>query len=113
MFYTFYKSQAGKQAPVVFWYMGGPGAQNMLVQFQMNGPVHLHQGIQENKYGWHKFANLVYTDWPYGTGYSRTKDPKYNPKPQDYAENATRFIKRWTEEHPDFKGDIYIAGDSS
>ena len=27
IFYSFYKSQLGKQAPVIIWYMGGPGVE--------------------------------------------------------------------------------------
>jgi len=73
----------------------------------------MHNGLHESKYGWHKFSNLVFTDWPYGTGFSKSKNPNYKPKPQDFAKNATKFIKRWTERYSDFKGDIYIAGDSA
>jgi len=72
----------------------------------------MHNGLHESKYGWHKFSNLVFTDWPFRTGFSHSKGPS-KIAPQDFAKNATKFIKRWTERYSDFKGDIYIAGDSA
>lgn len=111
LFYYFVESQKGKQAPTVLYLVGGPGFDSAGFLIKMLGPLHLKNGLHLNKYGWHRFANLLLPDWPYGTGYSKA-DPSYFPKPEDFLSDASRFVTRWLKQNPEINSDIYLAGDS-
>lgn len=107
--------------------MGGPGVSVGTGVLGFCGPIHVKPDlskIYENPNGWHKFANMVMLDIPYGVGYSRRKSRfsftgykkthKILPNVKNWAPNYFRLLKKWLKQHPNFsENEIFIAGDSS
>ncbi|CAH2237158.1 jg11131 [Pararge aegeria aegeria] len=66
-----------KDAPVIVWLQGGPGASSLYGLFTENGPIRVHKNkIERRKYNWALSHHIIYIDNPVGTGFSFTKDPK-------------------------------------
>ncbi|XP_043283795.1 venom serine carboxypeptidase [Venturia canescens] len=87
MFFWFFPAQVNpKQAPVVLWLQGGPGASSLFGLFTENGPffVSSNKTLQLRKYSWSAHHNLIYIDNPVGTGYSFTENDA------GYATNETQ-----------------------
>lgn len=75
-----------KNAPVVLWLQGGPGASSLFGLFTENGPFSVTQNktLAMRKYSWNIGHNLIYIDNPVGTGYSFTENDA------GYATNETQ-----------------------
>ena len=73
-FYWFFPSQNGKKdAPLVVWLSGGPGASSVFALFTENGPCNFSKGAttpEANPWSWNKEYNLLYVDQPVQTGFS-------------------------------------------
>ncbi|KAM3957843.1 venom serine carboxypeptidase-like [Aphomia sociella] len=66
-----------KDAPVVVWLQGGPGATSLFGLFTENGPIKVvKEKFERRKYNWALNHHVIYIDNPVGTGFSFTKDPK-------------------------------------
>ncbi|XP_030744982.1 venom serine carboxypeptidase-like isoform X2 [Sitophilus oryzae] len=103
-----------KNAPLLLWLQGGPGASSLLGLFIENGPfsVRFEHGLNERNYSWTKTHSVIYIDNPVGSGYSFTEG--------GYAQNQTKvgediysalqqFFTVFTEVQPN---DFYITGES-
>lgn len=67
----------GKDAPVIVWLQGGPGATSLYGLFTENGPLRVRKGkFERRKYNWALSHHVIYIDNPVGTGFSFTNDPK-------------------------------------
>lgn len=64
-----------KDAPVLVWLQGGPGATSMFGIFDEHGPwtVTADLSLKPREYRWTLLANVIYIDNPVGTGFSFTK----------------------------------------
>lgn len=66
-----------KDAPVILWLQGGPGATSLYGLFTENGPLRVrNKRFERRKYNWALSHHIIYIDNPVGTGFSFTKDPK-------------------------------------
>ena len=79
MFYWLnYADDGVKNAPLVLWLQGGPGAGSEFAKFIENGPTDVY-GNKRNT-SWTRVAHMLYVDNPIGTGFSYSKAP-----PQGFA----------------------------
>lgn len=66
-----------KNAPVVVWLQGGPGASSLYGLFAENGPIRVRRDkFERRKYNWALSHHMIYIDSPVGTGFSFTNDSK-------------------------------------
>uniref|UniRef100_A0A914D582 Carboxypeptidase n=1 Tax=Acrobeloides nanus TaxID=290746 RepID=A0A914D582_9BILA len=78
-----------EQAPLLFWFNGGPGCSSFSGSFEELGPFYIYKdgkSIYENVYSWNYQANVLYLESPVGTGYSySTDDPHYHKADDDQS----------------------------
>lgn len=66
-----------KDAPVVVWLQGGPGATSLYGLFTENGPIRVRNDkFERRKYNWALSHHMIYIDNPVGTGFSFTNDSR-------------------------------------
>lgn len=66
-----------KNAPVVVWLQGGPGATSLYGLFTENGPLRVRNDkFERRKYNWALSHHMIYIDNPVGTGFSFTNDSR-------------------------------------
>ncbi|XP_075983875.1 venom serine carboxypeptidase [Anticarsia gemmatalis] len=66
-----------KNAPVIVWLQGGPGATSLYGLFTENGPLRVRKDkFERRKYNWALSHHIIYIDNPVGTGFSFTNDTK-------------------------------------
>ncbi|CAI6339599.1 unnamed protein product [Periconia digitata] len=71
------RSDTAKDAPLVVWLNGGPGASSMGGLFQDNGPCQFSEGStspSRNPNSFNNVANMLYIDQPAGAGFSFGSD---------------------------------------
>lgn len=67
-----------KEAPLILWLEGGPGASTAFSVFKEIGPFNCsfdgeNYMIEENPLSWHNNNSLLFIDSPVGTGNKRKK----------------------------------------
>merc|ERR1719410_3387435 len=122
--------QAPTDAPVVFWFNGGPGASSLLGYFTEQGPFNLNDesikinttSIPEpfyNKYNWAKTANIIFLESPAGVGFSYCNGtggpinscPDWNDTL--VAQDNHAIIQQFFKGYPEYMShDFYIFGES-
>ncbi|KAI3326231.1 alpha/beta-hydrolase [Xylariaceae sp. AK1471] len=74
LFFWFFESRSSpKDAPLVLWLQGGPGAPSMNQAISENGPCIVQSDSNStvlNPWSWNNEANLLYIDQPTLTGFS-------------------------------------------
>ncbi|KAL8167862.1 hypothetical protein V2J09_009361 [Rumex salicifolius] len=123
LFYYFIESEREpKRDPLVFWLNEGLGCAGFSALLYDIGPLSFNysdfRGNQPtlglNDYSWTKVANVLFIDFPVGTGFS------YSTTPEGYASSDTlatihayKFIRKWLLNHPGFlKNQLYLGGNS-
>ncbi|KPM41477.1 Serine-type carboxypeptidase F [Neonectria ditissima] len=114
MFFWFFPTEnpAGKD-DVVIWLNGGPGCSSMEGFLQENGPFAWKPGMYKpvaNAWSWHKLANVIWVEYPIGTGFSSG-----NVTASDNVEAAELFLGFWKNFIKTFglqKKKIFITGES-
>lgn len=117
MFFWFFPAQSNpKDAPVVLWLQGGPGASSLFGLFTENGPFSVTQNktLKKREYSWTLNHNVIYIDNPVGTGYSFTDhDQGYCTNETevglDLHEALTQFFQLFPELQ---KNPFYVTGES-
>jgi hypothetical protein len=71
IFYWLFEASSGapRDAPLVVWLQGGPGASSLFGAFAENGPYRIHPdtlALVPNNHTWAHHANLLYIDNPAG-----------------------------------------------
>eukprot|EP00835_Amoeboradix_gromovi_P001120 NODE_45_length_27728_cov_0.328387.p2 type:complete len:404 gc:universal NODE_45_length_27728_cov_0.328387:10661-9450(-) len=98
---------------LVIWLNGGPGCSSDVGLLLENGPKIMRvNGEQEdnNEYGWHKLANMVYVDQPLNTGFSQGIGANSEA---DVVTDFTEFMAELLDMYPQFKDmEIYLSGES-
>ncbi|EYB27867.1 hypothetical protein FG05_04546 [Fusarium graminearum] len=130
-FYWFFPTvnPAGKD-DVVIWFNGGPGCSSLEGIFiistitptilirsvgfiQENGPFKWQYGTYKpvpNAWSWHKLANVIWVEYPIGTGFSTGPVTAHNN-----TQTADEFVKWWKNLVDTFSlqgKKIYVTGES-
>ncbi|KAL4732710.1 hypothetical protein ACLX1H_001729 [Fusarium chlamydosporum] len=113
-FYWFFPTvnPAGKD-DVVIWFNGGPGCSSLEGFIQENGPFKWQYGTYKpvpNAWSWHKLANVIWVEYPIGTGFSTGHVTAHNN-----TETAAEFVKWWKNLVDTFSlqgKKIYVTGES-
>lgn len=104
-----------KDAPVVVWLQGGPGASSLYGLFTENGPLRVRNGkFERRKYNWAVSHHLIFIDNPVGTGFSFTDDERgYCTDQTQVGEQLyntlTQFFKLFPELQPN---KFFVTGES-
>ncbi|KAL0930564.1 carboxypeptidase [Colletotrichum truncatum] len=113
-FFWFFPTQnpAGKDE-IIIWLNGGPGCSSMEGFMQENGPFMWQYGTYKpvaNPYSWHKLANVIWVEYPTGTGFSAG-----NVTAKNNVDAAEEFLGFWENFVKTFNlqgKKIYITGES-
>lgn len=117
MFFWYFPAEKNpKNAPVVLWLQGGPGASSLFGLFNENGPFYVKKesGLKSRNYYWSQELNVIYIDNPVGTGFSFTENDNGYAKNEDDVGNdlytaLTQFFKLF----PDLQeNDFFVSGES-
>jgi carboxypeptidase C (cathepsin A) len=114
--YVYVPHESDPDAPVVFWFNGGPGCSSMIGFIQEHGPcVFMEESDatpQDNPYSWHHNSSIVYMESPAGVGYNKFDGKRaYTDEntSEDNLQATIEFFKRF----PELKdNDLYLAGES-
>ena len=105
-----------KDAPVVLWLQGGPGASSLFGLFVENGPFMVTQNktLKGRKYNWSISHNLIYIDNPVGTGYSFTKsDSGYATNETQVGRDLHTALVQFFQLFPELQSnDFFVTGES-
>ncbi|XP_034951298.1 venom serine carboxypeptidase [Chelonus insularis] len=117
MFFWFFPAKMNpKNAPVVLWLQGGPGASSLFGLFTENGPFRVIQNktLQMRKYSWSISHNLLYIDNPVGTGYSFTdKDDGYAKNETQVGQDLYIALIQFFQMFPELQSnDFFVTGES-
>ncbi|KAJ0967696.1 hypothetical protein J5N97_024613 [Dioscorea zingiberensis] len=123
MFYYFVESENNpKEDPLIVWLTGGPGCSGVTgLAFEIGPLLFDLPGYQEglptlyyNTFSWTKFCNIIFLDYPIGTGFSYSSSAdEYILTDAKSAQDVHTFIRKWLADHPEFLlNPLYIAGDS-
>ncbi|KAK4401744.1 Serine carboxypeptidase-like 2 [Sesamum angolense] len=139
LFYYFIQSENDPaRDPLILWLNGGPGCSGFsglvyeiggyssscfyLLQSFRHGPLAFDledfdgsfPSFTLNPYSWTKIANIIFLDYPVGTGFSyATTSQAYNTTDTTSAQYNYSFLRKWLLNHPEFlKNRLYVAGDS-
>ncbi|XP_041972252.1 venom serine carboxypeptidase [Aricia agestis] len=116
-FFWYFPAQIpnNKDAPVVVWLQGGPGATSLYGLFTENGPIRVRRGrFERRKYNWALSHHIIYIDNPVGTGFSFTKDPKgYCTDEVQVGEQLYSTLVQFFQLFPELqKNSFFITGES-
>ncbi|KAI4497154.1 hypothetical protein M0802_007638 [Mischocyttarus mexicanus] len=117
LFFWFFPAKNNpKDAPVVLWLEGGPGATTLFGLFLLNGPFLVTSNITlaPRNYSWSISHNVIYIDNPVGTGYSFTRND------EGYAKNETQIgrevyiaLVQFFQLFPELRNnDFFVTGES-
>ena len=117
IFYWMFPPKNGKQdAPLLFWFSGGPGCSSLFASLMENGPFNVTSEGKPflNQYGWNDQAYLVFIDQPIGVGLSHASVDDMPQTEATVAEHMLTFFKKFLSEvFPEFKNrPLYLSGES-
>uniref|UniRef100_A0A1B0DJ25 Carboxypeptidase n=2 Tax=Phlebotomus papatasi TaxID=29031 RepID=A0A1B0DJ25_PHLPP len=97
-FWYFPAKVSPKDASVIVWLQGGPGASSLFGLFTENGPFEFTKSgkVAPRKYSWHHNHHLIYFDNPVGTGFSFTDDDKgYSTNENEVGINLYEALRQF------------------
>lgn len=117
----FWHVQAEKNThTTIVWLNGGPGCSSMDGGFLEVGPFRFNATTKEmyrSNDSWSSFANMLFLDQPFGTGFSDPADTEnsgeYLDSLEDTAKVVVQFLKEYAKVFPEIRNTkIYLAGES-
>ncbi|XP_057788109.1 serine carboxypeptidase-like 13 isoform X3 [Salvia miltiorrhiza] len=123
LFYYFIESEnEPTRDPLLLWLNGGPGCSAFSGLVYEIGPLAFDienfdgslPSFILNPYSWTKVANIIFLDYPVGTGFSYSNTSKgYASSDTKSTQHNYTFLRKWLLAHPAFiKNALYVAGDS-
>ena len=106
-------------APIIIWLEGGPGISSVGSLFSYLGPLEVKDYPKLDKrarirdISWNQKANVLFPDYPLGTGFSTNTEDHVSLTGHDIQFEILTFYQGFLEKHPEYKGrPIYVAGRS-
>ncbi|XP_022857554.1 serine carboxypeptidase-like 18 [Olea europaea var. sylvestris] len=123
LFYYFVESEDNPNVdPLLFWITGGPGCSGLSSLVYEIGPLAFDiadfdgslPSILRNPYSWTKVANIIFIDWPVGSGFSYANTAQgYSSSDSKSSKDNYTFLRKWLLKHPRFiKNRLYVGGES-
>ncbi|WCJ18016.1 serine carboxypeptidase-like 1 [Euphorbia peplus] len=123
LFHYFFESERNPEKdPLLIWISSGPGCSVLTAVLYQTGPIMFDYANSRegkptliiNPYSWTKFANILYLDFPVGTGFSyATTNEGYRTSDLISATHANHFLRKWLTTHPKFQSNaLFFGGDS-
>lgn len=123
LFYYFVESEREPRGdPLVFWLNEELGCSGFSAFLYDIGPLKFNYTdfrgrdptLEENEYSWTKVANVLFIDFPVGTGFSySTSSEGYTTSDTLATAHANEFLRKWLLKHPKFmRNQLYIGGNS-
>ncbi|PKA49604.1 Serine carboxypeptidase-like 19 [Apostasia shenzhenica] len=123
LFYYFVESERNpSEDPLILWLSGGPGCSAINSLALDMGPIIFNVEdfdgklpiLYANPYAWTKIANMIFLDWPIGSGFSYSKNAfDYFADDFSTTRSVHKFLKKWFLDHPSFLlNTFYMGGDS-
>jgi len=115
LFYWFFEAQNGnKQAPVVLFLQGGPGASSLFGLFAENGPYMMLQNltmVPRTIGNWNQDYAMMYIDNPKNVGFSYSDT--FCTNEEEIAENLYNTLYQFFKVYPEYaQNDFYVTGES-
>lgn len=104
-----------KNAPVIVWLQGGPGASSLYGLFTENGPLRVRNfKFERRKYNWALNHHVIYIDNPVGTGFSFTNDSRgYCTDETQVGAQLYSTLVQFFQLFPDLQQNkFYVTGES-
>ncbi|KAJ0173345.1 hypothetical protein K1T71_011521 [Dendrolimus kikuchii] len=104
-----------KDAPVIVWLQGGPGASSLYGLFTENGPLRVRNGkFERRKYNWAVSHHLIFIDNPVGTGFSFTDNDKgYCTDEAQVGEQLYSTLTQFFQLFPELQlNKFFVTGES-
>jgi cathepsin A (carboxypeptidase C) len=115
LFYWYIAKQTpSKNAPIILWLNGGPGASSLYGLFMENGPYQVdEQGkLIARKYSLHHLADYLVIDQPAGVGYSPGHRQSYVNE-VEAMDQLYYVLTQFYQKHPELqKKPLFLAGQS-
>ncbi|XP_020583511.1 serine carboxypeptidase-like 7 [Phalaenopsis equestris] len=123
LFYYFVESERNpSEDPLLLWLLGGPGCSGINGLALDMGPFRFKiddfdgqlPNLYANPFAWTKISNMIFVDWPIGTGFSYSKTAKdYTTEDVEGTAFIYKFLRKWLLDHPNFLSNpFYMGGDS-
>ncbi|XP_057788111.1 serine carboxypeptidase-like 18 [Salvia miltiorrhiza] len=123
LFYYFIESEnEPTRDPLLLWLNGGPGCSAFSGLVYEIGPLAFDienfdgslPSFILNPYSWTKVANIIFLDYPVGTGFSYSNTSKGYPSSDTKStQHNYTFLRKWLLAHPAFlKNRLFVSGDS-
>lgn len=118
LFFWYFVAQSdpNKDAPVVLWLQGGPGASSMYGLFTENGPFSVSSKMKlvPRQFSWHLNHHLIYIDNPVGTGFSFTDhDEGYSTDEKQVGTNLHNALVQFFQLFPQLQQrKFFVTGES-
>ncbi len=116
LFYWFFKTShpdGHLSRPIVLWLEGGPGLSAAgIANFLMIGP--LNQNMTAREFTWVQSTNILFVDYPGGTGFSIIDDMSFlAPNSTVIGEELVEMLKVFFQEHQFYRRNpFFIFGES-
>lgn len=108
LFYMLFLARdSNPQAPLVWFFEGGPGMSVMHAVLMQNGPFRLNHDLtlRRNEYSFNNIADVLYVDQPLGTGFSNITNISNLPHHESIiVADLVKFITVFMERHPEYHG---------
>lgn len=114
-FWYFPSMTTNKNAPVIVWLQGGPGATSLYGLFTENGPLIVSKRkFRRRMYTWALNHHVIYIDNPVGTGFSFTEDPKgYCTDESQVGEQLYSTLYQFFQLFPELqRNKFFVTGES-
>ncbi|XP_050522901.1 venom serine carboxypeptidase-like [Daktulosphaira vitifoliae] len=115
-FWFFPAAVSPKNASVLLWLQGGPGASSLFGLFNEHGPFSVGKthGLKLRTHSWTTTHSVLYIDNPVGTGFSYTEDDAgYNTNESQVGLNMYEALLQFFTLFSEYqKNDFYVTGES-
>jgi cathepsin A (carboxypeptidase C) len=106
LFYMLFHTRDGNpNAPLVWFFEGGPGMTSLHAVFYQNGPYRLNPDmtLKKNDYSFNNIAEVLYVDQPLGTGFSNVTNVSLVPHHESViVDDLIIFFRQFLDKHIEY-----------